>query len=106
MSFSKGFNAGTARTSGKGRNRGNIAPIRPMVNDCVPENRVNDRGAMEFFLCVIGMVMFVEGFPYAAFPNRMKIWIQRILELPPAALRGFGLIMMLGGLMLVYFGKR
>lgn len=61
---------------------------------------------MEFFLCVIGMVMFVEGFPYAAFPGRMKVWIQRITELPSSALRGFGLMMMLAGLALVYFGKR
>ena len=61
---------------------------------------------MEFFLCVIGMVMFVEGFPYAAFPEKMKIWIEKILEIPPGALRGFGVFMMLAGLFLVYMGKR
>ena len=27
---------------------------------------------MEFFLCVIGMVMIIEGFPYFTFPEKMK----------------------------------
>lgn len=60
---------------------------------------------MEFFLCVIGMVMFIEGFPYAAFPGKMKSWIEKILELSPRTLRGFGLIMMLAGLLVVYAGR-
>ncbi len=60
---------------------------------------------MEFFLCVVGMVMFIEGLPYAAFPNRMKFWIQKILELPPKTLRGMGLLMMLAGLLVVYAGR-
>lgn len=60
---------------------------------------------MEFFLCVIGMVIFIEGLPYAAFPEKMKTWIQTMLEIPSATLRGFGLIMMLTGLLLVYAGK-
>ena len=34
---------------------------------------------MEFFLCVIGMVMIVEGLPYFAFPNKMKIWVRKII---------------------------
>ena len=60
---------------------------------------------MEFFLCVIGMVMFIEGFPYAAFPDKMKFWIEKVLELSPRTLRGFGLIMMLAGLLVVYAGR-
>ncbi|QTA78069.1 DUF2065 [Desulfonema limicola] len=60
---------------------------------------------MEFFLCVIGMVIFIEGLPYAAFPDKMKTWIQTMLEVPSPTLRGFGLIMMLTGLLLVYAGK-
>ncbi len=35
---------------------------------------------MEFFLCVIGMVMIVEGLPYFAFPEKMKFWVQKVLE--------------------------
>ncbi len=60
---------------------------------------------MEYFLCVIGMVMFIEGFPYAAFPDKLKIWTGKILELSPATLRGLGLVMMLTGLLAVYAGK-
>ena len=60
---------------------------------------------MEFFLCVLGMVMVVEGLPYFAFPERMKFWLQKIVEMPDETLRKFGLIIMLIGLFLVYLGK-
>ncbi|MCU0555799.1 MAG: DUF2065 domain-containing protein [Desulfobacterales bacterium] len=60
---------------------------------------------MEFFLCVLGMVMVIEGLPYFAFPEQMKSWIARIREMPAGALRRFGLILMLLGLFLVYLGR-
>lgn len=61
---------------------------------------------MKFFLCVIGMVMIIEGMPYFAFPEKMKDWIEKIQELPIGMLRKFGLVLMLAGLLLVYLGKR
>jgi hypothetical protein len=61
---------------------------------------------MEFFLCVLGMVMIVEGIPYFAFPDKMKIWVQKVLEMPDLQLRRTGLILMGLGLLLVYIGKR
>lgn len=60
---------------------------------------------MEFFLCVLGMVMVVEGLPYFAFPERMKFWLQKIVEMPDETLRKFGLIIMLIGLFIVYLGR-
>ena len=60
---------------------------------------------MDFFLCVIGMVMILEGTPYFAFPEKMKKWIQQVVELPDGALRRFGLVLMLLGLWLIYLGK-
>lgn len=60
---------------------------------------------MEFFLCVFGMVMVIEGLPYFAFPERMKFWLQKIVEMPDETLRKFGLIIMLIGLFIVYLGK-
>ena len=60
---------------------------------------------MEFFLCVIGMVMIVEGLPYFAFPEKMKFWVQKILEMPDSALRKFGFVLMLTGLWMIYMGK-
>jgi uncharacterized protein len=61
---------------------------------------------MDFFLCVLGMVMIVEGLPYFAFPEQMKFWVSKILEMPDAWLRRFGIVLMLTGLCLVYLGKR
>ena len=60
---------------------------------------------MEFFMSVVGMVMIIEGLPYFAFPERMKAWILKVLELPEATLRKFGFSLMLLGLVLVYVGK-
>ena len=60
---------------------------------------------MEFFLCVIGMVMIVEGIPYFAAPDKMKNMIQMLLELPDRSLRGFGGFLMVLGIVIVYIGK-
>jgi len=61
---------------------------------------------MSFFLCVLGMVMVVEGLPYFAFPDKMKRLVQKIAETPEGALRKFGFFLMACGLVLVYLGKR
>ena len=61
---------------------------------------------MEFFLCVIGMVMVVEGLPYFAFPEKMKFVIQKVMDMPDKALQKYGFVLMLLGLCLVYLGKR
>jgi uncharacterized protein YjeT (DUF2065 family) len=62
--------------------------------------------SMDFFLCVLGMVMVIEGLPYFVFPERMKLWISKMLEMPDEWLRRFGLVLMITGLFLVYLGKR
>ena len=61
---------------------------------------------MDFFLCVIGMVLVFEGLPYFAIPDKMRIMVQRLFEMPDSSLRGFGLFMMITGVLLVYLGKR
>jgi uncharacterized protein YjeT (DUF2065 family) len=61
---------------------------------------------MKFFLCVVGMVMVVEGLPYFAFPLKMKLVIQKVLEMSDKALQKYGFVLMLAGLFLVYLGKR
>ena len=60
---------------------------------------------MEFFLCVIGMVMIVEGLPYFAFPGKMKVWVEKIINSPESTLRRFGLVLMVLGLSLIYMGR-
>lgn len=61
---------------------------------------------MDYFLCVIGMVMIIEGVPYFAAPDRMKLWMAKIMEMAPESLRRFGLVMMVAGLFLVFLGRR
>ncbi len=61
---------------------------------------------MEFFLCVVGMVMIVEGLPYFAFPDKMKLVVKKFLEMPTDSMRKFGFVLMLAGLFLVFMGKR
>jgi uncharacterized protein YjeT (DUF2065 family) len=61
---------------------------------------------MDFFLCVIGMVMIIEGLPYFTFPVKMKNWVLKVAEMPEGSLRRVGLVLMLLGLGLVYMGKR
>ena len=60
---------------------------------------------MKFFLCVVGMVMVVEGLPYFAFPEKMKFIIQKVMDIPDKALQKFGFVLMLIGISLVYLGK-
>lgn len=60
---------------------------------------------MKFFLCVIGMVMIVEGLPYFAAPDKMKNMIRMLLELPDNSIRGFGGFIMILGIIIVYIGK-
>ena len=51
------------------------------------------------------MVMIVEGLPYFAFPEKMKSWVQKMLEMPDSTLRKFGFVLMLTGLWMIYLGK-
>ncbi|MFP3869764.1 MAG: DUF2065 domain-containing protein [Syntrophobacteria bacterium] len=61
--------------------------------------------AMKFFLSVLGMVMVLEGLPYFAFPERIKVWLVRISEMPSGHLRAFGFGAMCIGMGLVYLGR-
>jgi uncharacterized protein YjeT (DUF2065 family) len=60
---------------------------------------------VEFFLCVVGMVMIVEGLPYFAAPSKIKVWVRKLIELPDASLRVMGFLLMLSGLGLVYLAR-
>jgi uncharacterized protein len=61
---------------------------------------------MKFFLCVLGMVMVVEGLPYFAFPVKMKLVLEKVLEMQDKSLQKIGFVIMLAGILLVYLGKR
>lgn len=61
---------------------------------------------MAFIFSVLGLVLVIEGLPYFAFPSRIKEWALSIQEIPDRGLRIIGFISMLGGLILVYIGRR
>ncbi len=61
---------------------------------------------MDFILCVLGVVMVVEGMPYFAAPGRVKAVMREVLGLPDATLRILGLVLMAVGLGLVWLGRR
>lgn len=61
---------------------------------------------MKFFLCVVGMVMIVEGLPYFAFPEGMKKMVQVVAGQDSANLRRFGFVLMMAGLGVVYVAMK
>jgi len=61
---------------------------------------------MKYFLCVIGMVMIIEGLPYFAFPEKMKSWVAKMVEMQENALRIMGLLLMVTGIFLIFLGRR
>ncbi len=58
----------------------------------------------KFFLCVIGMVLVLEGLPYFAFPEKIKSLYMKIQEISDTNMRLLGFLAMVIGLLLVYFG--
>lgn len=60
---------------------------------------------MRYLICVVGMVMIVEGLPYFASPEKMKAWIMKLTAVPDASLRRMGFGLMVAGLILVFLGR-
>lgn len=61
---------------------------------------------MEYFLCVLGMVMVIEGLPYFGFPDKMKEFLQIVLEQDDATLRLVGALLMAVGVLLVFLSRK
>ena len=61
---------------------------------------------MKYFFCVLGMVFVIEGLPYFTFPDKIKIYLLRLTEIPAATLLILGAVAVTLGLFLVYFGTR
>ena len=57
---------------------------------------------MKLLLCLIGLLLVVEGIPYFAFPDKMKNWMKMIQEVPDSQLRVLGFISMCAGLIITY----
>ena len=61
---------------------------------------------MKYLICVIGMVLVIEGLPYFAFPSKIKAFLLKLPDIPDNRLRIFGIAAIAAGLVLVYFGTR
>jgi len=61
---------------------------------------------MKLFLLVLAMVLIVEGLPYAAAPEKMREWLLKLSEVPPATLRTVGLCSLGIGLLLCWLVQR
>jgi len=61
---------------------------------------------MDFILCVIGLVLVIEGIPYFAFPDKMKEFLSRLPLMPTAGLRLFGMAAIITGLLLIFLAKK
>jgi uncharacterized protein len=60
---------------------------------------------MEFFFCVIGMVLVVEGLPYFGSPEKAKALLKKIAQFDNTTLRLIGGGAMLLGLLIVYSAR-
>jgi uncharacterized protein YjeT (DUF2065 family) len=58
---------------------------------------------MKFVLTLIGLLLVLEGLPYAASPESMQKWLRQLAELPPIQLRTIGLVSMILGFAFLFF---
>jgi uncharacterized protein len=61
---------------------------------------------MKYFICVIGMVLVIEGLPYMTYPGWLKSYLGKIINIPDSNLRVLGLAAVSVGLLLLFFGTR
>ena len=59
---------------------------------------------MSFFLSALGLMMVFEGIPYFCFPKKVKLFAQKLPEIPDFTLRIVGFFLMMIGLLVVYLG--
>lgn len=61
---------------------------------------------MKLLITLIGLILILEGLPYAASPESMQRWLRQILEMRPELLRRVGLIAMAVGFLLCFLAQR
>ncbi len=60
---------------------------------------------LEYFLCVLGMVLVIEGMPYFGFPETMKAFMRYIQEQDDTMLRIIGGMTIAIGVLIVYLAR-
>ena len=61
---------------------------------------------MKLFLLVLGMVMIIEGLPYAAAPEKMREWLITVSQTPPSTLRAIGIGSLISGLFICWLVQK
>lgn len=61
---------------------------------------------MQLLLTLIGLILILEGLPYAASPESMQGWLRQILAITPEQLRRIGLIAMVIGFLLSFLALK
>ncbi len=61
---------------------------------------------IKFLLVISGIVLIVEGIPWFMSPRGTKRMLSELFLMADNSLRSLGLLFMLAGLLLVYFGRQ
>lgn len=62
--------------------------------------------AMKILFLLIGVILVLEGLPYAANPEVMQQWLKKLSEVSPQRLRVFGFLAILSGLFLCFLVQK
>ncbi len=60
---------------------------------------------MRDFIVAIGLVLVIEGFAYAMFPDGIRTMAQHLLKSSSSTLRNFGVIAMMIGVAIVWLAR-
>lgn len=76
--------------------------------NCVLKNHYPfvTRRAMKLFLLLIGLILILEGLPYAAAPEAMQDWLKKLSQMDPGQLRNMGFVAMFAGLIICFVVQR
>ena len=61
---------------------------------------------MKLLLLLFGLILVLEGLPYAVNPASMQEWLKKVSDLPPSQLRLMGSIAVAVGLCLLFLLQR
>ncbi len=61
---------------------------------------------MKLLITLIGLVLVLEGLPYAVMPEKMQAWLRQLLAATPGQLRVMGVLAMAAGFLLCYLTQR
>jgi uncharacterized protein YjeT (DUF2065 family) len=58
------------------------------------------------FLTALGLAMLLEGLPYLISPSGVRSYLRMLERMDDLVLRGIGLALIVGGLLVAYFATR